>query len=96
MPINASYEYFGAEKKYLAAQTIEEKIEGLREMIKTAPKHKGSESLLAELRTRLKKLLEKKEKTRKAGKGKKGIRKEGFQVALVERQIQEKAVCLQG
>lgn len=83
MPINASYEFLNAEKKYGQAQTVEEKIAALGEMIKTAPKHKGSENLLSELRTRLKKLLEKVEKAKKVGKGQKGIRKEGFQVALV-------------
>lgn len=83
MPINAGYEYFDAEKKYLAAQTLDEKIACLREMIKVAPKHKGSENLLSELKTRLKKFLEKSEKNSSVGKGKKGIRKEGFQVILV-------------
>ena len=83
MPINAGYEYFNAEKKYLAAQTLEEKIAALRELIKTAPKHKSSENLLAELKTRLKKFIEKSEKSASVGKGKKGIRKEGFQVILV-------------
>ncbi len=83
MPINAGYEYFNAEKKYLAAQTLEEKISTLRELIKAAPKHKSSENLLAELKTRLKKFLEKSEKNASVGKGKKGIRKEGFQVILV-------------
>lgn len=83
MPINASHEYFEAEKKYLAAQSVEEKIKTLEELIRKAPKHKGSENLLSELKTRLKKLKEKSEKSRKIGKGKKGIRKEGYQVALI-------------
>ncbi len=84
MPINAGYEYLNAEKVYLNAQTLNEKIEALKEMIKTAPKHKGSENLLAELKTRLKKFLEKKEKSKKIGKSSvKGIRKEGFQVVLL-------------
>ena len=83
MPINAGYEYMNAEKKYGEAQTLEERIVALEEMIKTAPKHKGSENLLSELRTRLKKFLEKKEKNKKTGKGKAGIKKEGYQVALV-------------
>ena len=61
MPINASHEYLTAEKKYLQAQTLEEKISAIKEMIKTSPKHKGSENLLAELKTRLKKFLEKQE-----------------------------------
>jgi len=84
MPINASYEYFAAEKKYLAAQTLDQKIACLEEMIRTAPKHKSSENFVAELKTRLKKFLEKKEKGKKIGKAtKKGIKKEGFQIALV-------------
>ncbi len=83
MPINAGHEYFEAEKKYLAAQTLEEKIACLRELIRAAPKHKSSENLLSELKTRLKKFTEKAEKTASVGKGKKGIRKEGFQIILV-------------
>ncbi len=83
MPINAGYEYFDAEKKYLAAQTIEEKIAALEEMIRKAPHHKGSENFLAELKTRLKKLKEKSEKIKKSGGGKKGIKKEGYQCVLL-------------
>ncbi len=84
MPINAGYEYFNAEKAYLEAKTLDEKIKKLEELIKTAPKHKSSENLLKELRTRLKKLEEKKEKSKKSGKStKKSIRKEGFQCILL-------------
>jgi len=84
MPINAGYEYLNAEKVYLNVKTLDEKIEAMREMIKTAPKHKSSENLLAGLRLRLKKFLEKKEKSKKVGKSSvKGIRKEGFQVVLL-------------
>lgn len=83
MPINASYEYFNAEKEYLAAQTLEQRIAALEQMIRTAPKHKGSENLLSELKTRLKKFKEKSEKIKKSGKGKAGLKKEGFQVALM-------------
>jgi len=83
MPINASHEYFTSEKEYLAAQTEEDKIYWLEELIRTAPKHKGSENLLAGLKSRLKKLKEKAEKGRKKSGGRKGIRKEGYQCALV-------------
>ncbi|MBX4211943.1 50S ribosome-binding GTPase [Candidatus Pacearchaeota archaeon] len=84
MPINAGYEYVAAEKKYLQAQTLEEKITCLEEMIRSAPKHKGSENLLSELKTRLKKFREKQEKNKKTGKTtKKGVKKEGYQIALV-------------
>jgi small GTP-binding protein len=56
MPINAGPEYFLAEKKYLQAKTREEKIEALKGMIRTIPKHKGAEKQLALLRKRLAKL----------------------------------------
>lgn len=84
MPINAGYEYFNAEKKYLAASTTEQKITALEEMIKAAPKHKSSENFVANLKQRLNKMIEKKEKSKKTGKGtKKSIRKEGFQCVIV-------------
>ena len=83
MPINASHEYFSAEKEYLKAETMDDKIYWLEELIRAAPKHKGSENLLAELKTRLKKFKEKAEKLKKKSGGKKGIRKEGFQFVLV-------------
>ena len=84
MPINAGYEYIAAENAYLNAKTLEEKIKCLEEMIKVAPKHKSSENLLAELKTRLKKFREKKEKNKKVGKtSQKGIKKEYFQCVLL-------------
>ncbi len=83
MPINASHEYYEAEKNYLQAQTLEDKIYCLEELIKVAPKHKSSENLLAELKTRLKKLKQKQEKSKKAGPTKKGIKKEGYQFVLL-------------
>ncbi len=81
MPINASPEFKDAEAKHLAAETLEEKIDTLKEMISKAPKHKGAENLLANLRRRLKKLKNKEKQERKKGK-KKGIKKQGIQVVL--------------
>jgi small GTP-binding protein len=84
MPINADYEYVNAEKRYQQARTIEEKIAATEEMIRTAPHHKGSENLLALLRSRLKKFREQQEKSRKPGKASfKAIKKEGFQIVLI-------------
>ncbi|MCH7567847.1 MAG: 50S ribosome-binding GTPase [Nanoarchaeota archaeon] len=80
---NQGPEYFAAEKKYLYSQNVEEKVFWLEEMIRSFKKHKGSEKMLAELKTRLNKLREKIEKGKKVGKGRKGIRKEGYQVCLV-------------
>jgi uncharacterized protein len=94
MPINAGYEYFNAEKKYLAAQTLEEQISCLEEMIRAAPKHKSSENFVANLKQRLIKLNEKKEKASKKKTGKKGIKKEGFQFVLVGKTNSGKSLLL--
>ncbi|MEK6890061.1 MAG: GTPase [Nanoarchaeota archaeon] len=84
MPINAGYEYFAAEKAYHEATTMEDKIEKLEELIRSAPKHKSSENLNAGLKLRLKKLKESNEKQKKSGKSShKSIKKEGFQIALI-------------
>ncbi|MCA9485366.1 MAG: 50S ribosome-binding GTPase [Nanoarchaeota archaeon] len=83
MPINAHPDYLKAEKEYLQAESLEDKIFYLEEMIRRAPSHKGGENLRVELKARLKKLVEKSEKARKKAGGKKGIRKEGFQFLLI-------------
>jgi len=75
---NQSLEYKTAEAKFLVASTKEEKLDALEEMIRTAPKHKSSEKMLANLKTRyvrLKKELEK-ESAKKHGHSL-GIKKEG-------------------
>ena len=76
MPINAGPEYFAAEKKYSEARSREERIAALEEMIRTLPKHKGTDHHLAQLKSRLAKL--KRETTIKASsKPRFSIRKEG-------------------
>ncbi len=94
MPVNAGPEYYASEGKYLAAQTIDDKIYWLEDMIKKAPKHKSSEKFVAELKTRLKKLREKEEKLSKKSGGKKGFRKEGFQFILVGKTNSGKSLLL--
>jgi len=59
MSINAHPEYFKAEEEYRKAKTKEDKIAALEELIRVAPKHKGAEGLLMQLKTKLKKLREK-------------------------------------
>lgn len=94
MPINAGYEYFNAEKEYLNAQKLQDKIYWLEEMIKRAPKHKSSENFVAELKQRLKRFQEKSEKLSKKSGGKKGIRKEGYQFVLVGKTNSGKSLLL--
>src|SRR3989344_6591805 len=86
MPINAHPDYLAAEKEYYEAVTLDAKIEKLRKMISLAPGHKGAENLRAELKTRLKKFLEKKEKSKAQGKSrasKSAIKKEDMQAVIV-------------
>lgn len=65
MPANLTPIYRDAEAKFKAAVTREEKIAGLEEMLRVIPKHKGTEHLQADLRSRLSKL--KQEPKKKAG-----------------------------
>ncbi|MDI6819685.1 MAG: GTP-binding protein [Candidatus Hodarchaeaceae archaeon] len=87
MPANLPPEYFKAEERYLQAKTVEEKILATQELIRIAPKHKGTEKLLKVLKRRLAKLrLElRKQQTRRVGGGPSfHVKKEGAaQVALV-------------
>ena len=83
-PVNVSPEYAHAEKAYMAAESLEDKIEKLQTMISTMPGHKGAENLRSQLRNRLKRYKEQLEKTKKAGKGSRiGIKKEDLQVVLI-------------
>jgi len=59
MPVNASYEFANAEKKFFQAKGDEEKLLALEEMLRTAPDHKGAENIRANITTRIKKLEDK-------------------------------------
>src|SRR3989344_8326337 len=79
MATNPGYEYANALKKYHEAKTINEKLKALYEMLKTAPKHKSAENLLADIKSKIakyKKLVEKESSQRK-GRAKFSIKKEG-------------------
>jgi ribosome-interacting GTPase 1 len=53
MPANLTPQYHEAEKNYRAAKTTQEKIAWLEEMLAVMPKHKGTDHLRAELRTKI-------------------------------------------
>lgn len=53
MPANLTPEYLAAEERYRTARTDREKLEALREMLKTIPKHKGTEKLQAEIKRKI-------------------------------------------
>ncbi len=86
MPINARVEYFEAEKRYHLAQTPIEKLKALEEMLRTAPAHKGAETLRSELKQRLSRLrsqLERQNQQKSKGHSI-AVKKEGAaQVAIV-------------
>jgi ribosome-interacting GTPase 1 len=67
MPANLTPEYLEAEKCFKQATTTAEKIEALEEMLSVIPKHKGTEKLQADLKTRLSKLKSELEHQRKSG-----------------------------
>jgi ribosome-interacting GTPase 1 len=56
MPANLSADYLKAEERYRAATTPEEKLTCLEEMFTTLPKHKGTEKMQADIKTRISKL----------------------------------------
>jgi hypothetical protein len=80
---NQSPFYQAAETRFLAAKNDEEKLDALEEMIRECPKHKSSESMLANLKTRYKKLKSKLEVSKKKGKTKEGIKKEDLQAVII-------------
>ncbi len=67
MPANLSPEYKDAQEAYRKARDPEERLECLREMLRTIPRHKGTEHLQADIRTRLKELTEERAAPRKGG-----------------------------
>jgi ribosome-interacting GTPase 1 len=58
MPANLSPEYKDAQEAFRRARGPQEKLEWLREMLRTIPKHKGTEHLQAEIKTRIKELTD--------------------------------------
>jgi hypothetical protein len=84
---NLSPEYKNAQERYRKTREPHERLECLREMLRTIPKHKGTEHLQADLKTALKELTEELTETRKGaarGGPALSVRPEGAaQVALV-------------
>ncbi len=84
MPANLPPQYFEAEKNFRAAKTPAEKIAALEEMLAIMPKHKGTDHLRAELRSRIAKLTQQAGKKSGAQRMSMAIEKEGAaQVAVV-------------
>jgi uncharacterized protein len=67
MPTNVSPEYKKAEAEFRQARTPEDRLAALREMLRTVPKHKGTEHVQADIKTRIKELTEELAGPRKGG-----------------------------
>ncbi|MFH0835337.1 MAG: GTPase [Candidatus Micrarchaeota archaeon] len=87
--LNAGPEYYAAEGRYAVAKTPEDKLEALQEMLRLCPKHKGSQSIIADIHNKMARCRKEQariEAVKKARKGGGGdfIRKQGAaQVALL-------------
>ena len=56
MPANLTAAYLQAEQKFKGASSHPEKVEALEEMLRTIPKHKGTEKMQADIKRRLSRL----------------------------------------
>ncbi len=65
MPANLPPAYFDAEKRYREANSSQESIAALEEMLAIMPKHKGTDKLKADLRRRISKLKSKQQSKKK-------------------------------
>jgi ribosome-interacting GTPase 1 len=68
VPTNVTPEYKKAEEAYRQAREPKERLECLKEMARTIPKHKGTEHLQADIKTRIKQLTEELSGPKKGGK----------------------------
>ena len=68
MPANLTPQYQKAEQSYRKAQSCEEEIDCLQEMLKLIPKHKGTEKLQADLKSKLKEARSQRQAEKKAPK----------------------------
>ena len=87
MPANLTPEYREAEAAYKRASDNKERLECLRTMLRAIPKHKGTDHLQADIKTKIKEITEELTAPRKAGARREPatfIRSEGAaQVALL-------------
>ena len=68
MPTNVTPEYKKAEEAYRAAREPRDRLDCLKEMLRTIPKHKGTEHLQSDIKTRIKQLTEELSGPKKGGK----------------------------
>jgi uncharacterized protein len=67
MPINANHEFALAQRKYDEAGSHQEKLEGLKQMLSSAPSHKGAEKLRSEIKQKIARLKNQALRAKKSG-----------------------------
>lgn len=78
MPVNPTIYYQKAEEEYLQADTPEEQMIALQKMLSLCPKHKGTEKLQKQIKTKIAHLKESIKKSSKKGSYQKvSLKKEG-------------------
>jgi ribosome-interacting GTPase 1 len=70
MPANLTPDYQKADQRYREATTPEEKLAALEEMLRTLPKHKGTEKMQAELKRKISEARQAATSPKKGGGGK--------------------------
>jgi ribosome-interacting GTPase 1 len=66
MPANLTPEYLAADRKFREATTPEAKLAALEEMLRTIPKHKGTEKMQADLKRRMARLRDEQQRRKGA------------------------------
>ena len=87
MTANLSPEYKDAEGRYRKATNHDERLRALEDMLAWIPKHKGTEKMQADLKTRLARMREEGDKSPKAGGGRSAL-------ITVDRQTEAMAMLL--
>jgi uncharacterized protein len=74
MPANLTQQYLKAEKEYRQATTLEEELQCLQVMMKEIPKHKGTDHLQADLKSKISKIKKELVAEKSSGKKTRGLR----------------------
>ena len=78
MPVNPTVHFQKAEEEYLQADTSEEQLIALQKMLSLCPKHKGTEKLQKQIKTKIAKLKDSMKKSSRKGSYQKiSFKKEG-------------------
>jgi uncharacterized protein len=74
MPANLTQQYLKAEEEYRRATSLEEELECLQAMMKEIPKHKGTDHLQADLKSKIAKIKKELATEKSSGKKSRGLR----------------------